>query len=1013
MKYAFSAAQLALLDKHPQRVEMYAAIHRPRIMAWGTLSAVPDNYPGSSISIKNVVAFYNLTDVLAGMTLRVGSESNKDDYGTIRVRNNYSSGSIIELAEFGSGLINWKAGACLTVVEEFRAWPVHSLYDTALSCWKVDLQNYTSQLSLYGPQAIMGPPAVTTLDGGKAVVPHVGNLSYSHTPGASITSQAWYFPNGQTVTSALGSSAAPVNITYINASPTGRYHALAVTDGNGSSHISKRLTFAFGSGADQQPPRVSFEAITGGLKSGGYRTRVIMHDNAPSGVLVDGAQVVIFEKASYGTIASSVGGNYYGRDNVVMVGRILNDSMRIEPFTQELSFTLETIDSELRKSNGYDLFLEGSSAASSWDMASNLTMDHMALALAKYRSTISNVADFHPAGGVGSSIELYYRSLPAGNLWDQLTYNYDGVFGIVAADMQGTIWAGIDAQVTGLSANLPVIIEITKPRRLNTTTIEHDHTDSNAHSRLYAIMGGTASPLGAESPGLRFGYFGGRVEVTRNLWTTDQDTLATWSGNVRARENNPYKRVTTGLAGNIRLDSVPQSLVTMSLSATENRRNISWENQKFIPTETTINYNPAMYANSEVVMESVVNGMGGSAITFPTASIPPTVPGTPPPGNPGDTGGFVVFALTNGTEQIVRTSNFLDASPTWTGITGTITGSISNYMLDPYDPANKAIVLSSTGIWYSSNIRATSPTWTQGLTAANIVSATEAGIDITGQCRLFTTINAQGRVYITAGGSSSTSKGVWTGASSDYTSTSGWTWKKLETSTNGGSYGIFLHVAQYDFDRVLVAFVKNANSYLSLFYSDNGGGSFSEYNFSSENFTSHDSFAFAPHLNGNNVIYLFNTTLGAIDGGAARMLKSTTGPSGPWTDISTTFSGNDIAGLSRYGSMTESPASDGTNLFVAATDDVSTTNSALLKYSGSSWTILQSNTDLRWGGYGFGGWPYNNLRLQMHNAGFGAGKVGRSADGGVTWINATGNLATASGGATLIDYIIPIWVDVL
>lgn len=747
MKQEFSSQQLALLDTHPQRVEFYAAFHKPRIIAHGTLSAIPNNYPGSQVLIKNLTNGLNLTDIQAGMTLRIGSESQKDDYGTLRVRENYASGSIIKTAMFGSGLVNFITGACLTVMEDYRVWPIHHDYDTALSTWLVDTQNYTSQLSLYGPQAIMGPPAVATLDGGKAVIPYVGNLSYSHSAGASIASQAWAFPNGQAVSSALGSSAAPVNITYIDASPTGRYHSLTVTDGNGTSHIGKRLTFAFSSHIDQQPARVSFESITGGLKAGGYRTRVTVLDNAPSGLVNDGGLVVIFERASYGTAGSSVGGNYHGRENIVLVGRVVGESLRIEPFTNQLSFALETIDGTLRRTNAYDLFLEGSSAASSWDMASNLTLDHAALALVKHRSTISTVTDFHPASGAAATNEIYYRSLPAGTLWDQLTYNYQAAFGIVAADMQGVIWAGLDAQVTGLSANLPNVMAITKDRRMDSTTIEHDHHDANAQYRLYAIQGGTALPLGAESPGQRQGYYGGKQEVTRNLLTTDQDTLITWSGNVRARENNPYKRVITGLRGNFRLDSVPQSRVTMSLSATDAKRRVDWINKVFIPAETTLNYdNAGMFATAEVTLEASVNGMGGSAITFPTVTSTPPVstPPTEPPPNPSTGDQNLVYVATY--TRLGRSRNFLSDYPLWENVTGSISGNIIDFLLDPYDPVNSAYALSDTAVYKTGNLNATSPTWTSKITLAAI--RTELGDSTVSFRNISTSIANNGTVWV-------------------------------------------------------------------------------------------------------------------------------------------------------------------------------------------------------------------------------------------------------------------------
>lgn len=743
MKQAYTAQGLSLIRSRPQSSLYHLAVHAPKIVAEGSLVAAPTTYPGNSLSMTGALnGFgYNLTNIKRGMTLWVGNEGARYDTGTLRVRKDYVGASLIEVAEFGSGLVNFQTGNSLTVVEDYRIWPIHPSYDSATSRWRVDLDPYTAQTKSYGPQVIMGPPAVGIMDNGKMLASYVGDLSLQHS--GSITSQTWTFPDGQTVTSALGSSKNPIVITYVNASPLGGVTTLKVTDSNGNSHIGQRLTFCFGTSGRYQPMDCKFDQITGGYKQGGYRTRVSVGELATSVVVPDGAKVIIFEQASYGTAGSSVGGNYFGRDNIILVGRVVSESQRIEPFTDELTFEIETEDGELRRSSSYDMFLESGAAASDWSMASGLTLDRAGITLAKYRSTIANVVDFHPASGFAATGEIPYRDLAAGTLYDQMTYNYQAAgFGFFSFDMQGNLWAILDSQVTGLSSVLPTIMDIGTDDRRDQVQIDHEHRDTNAQYLIYAIQGGTAEPLGAWSPGDRAGYFGQRQEVSRNLAVPNQDTLITWTGNKRAQDNNPYKRVVIPLVGNNRIDPVPQSLITMSLSATDNPRGFTWNNKNLIPYEVTITYNPEhRYVSTELVAETVVNGIGGSAFTYPTGAsgiTPPPPPPNPtcPPGQHWDatsqtcidntTGigdGNTVFVCTSA--KLGRTHNaqavLSGGTVHWTDLT-TITpdGTIVGFCLYSFDPVNYGFVVTTTTVYLLSNLNTDAPTWSALFTTASL-----------------------------------------------------------------------------------------------------------------------------------------------------------------------------------------------------------------------------------------------------------------------------------------------------
>src|SRR3972149_5101319 len=222
MRAAFTSTEPAPLRKRPHAVEYFVAVPQPKIVWSGNLGSIlPNSFPGSAI-VASGTSSGHLANVLAGMTLRVGTGTNLDDLGTIRIRR-APSGSTLAIASFTSGFINWKSGACLTAISEYRPWPIHQLYDTSTSTWNVDFDAYTSQTRRYGPQAVLGPPAIVWMDAttGQGTASYIGDRSYSHTVGISPTTQTWLFPNGHTETSLLGSSANPVVITYLNASSGG------------------------------------------------------------------------------------------------------------------------------------------------------------------------------------------------------------------------------------------------------------------------------------------------------------------------------------------------------------------------------------------------------------------------------------------------------------------------------------------------------------------------------------------------------------------------------------------------------------------------------------------------------------------------------------------------------------------------------------------------------------------------------------------------------------------------
>ena len=951
------------------------------------MASVPDNFPASAISCSNTLQG-NLSDAARGMTLRLGTNIGQDNLGRMRIRATPTSGSMLHVGEFGSGITRFN-GAIATIVEQYLPVSIHPSYDTNASAWLVDLDPYNTQTRNFGPLALMGPPAVIDLTGGTGAACFVGDRSYSFTNAVSITSQSWSFPNGATVASALGSSQNPIIITFNNASSSGRYATLTVTDSNGASHQAQRLVFAF-NGSTVQPMPVFIEEIAGGLNSGGYDGRIQIFDNGASDNLPDGSEAVIFEYASYGGIASNLGGNFFGRNNIVFRGWIMEDSTRIEPFSGNVSFRVATIDRLLEMTDNYDVFLESGSAASAWVMASGLSIDRAALTLVKYRSTIGNVTDFNFAGDSASGVSLSFRSLPQGNLWEQLKYNYDGVLGLLASDMQSSIYATMDAQVTGASTSLPVITDISDSDRRDQIVIEHPHFDDNSQNVLYAIRGGVDTAIGGVSPSHRTGHFGTRQEVSRNLTAPDTDTLIVWSGNLRAKLNNPYKRVAIPFSGNLRLDPVPQSRITMSLSPTadNNVRGLNWNNQNLIPTELRVSQDPrSMFAMVDIVAETTTDGHGGSSVDFPPAITPlptPTPTPIPPPGGGGGTGGLVYFVTTG---FIGRTRNWNATSPSWTNVTGSVSGTITDFILDPYDPQNKAWVATTTGgIYRTTNLDSISPTWTLMQSIAQIETAVGGTLTAFGVARICSTITASGKYAALVSRSSNFDSYI--GVTTNNGST--WTWTLIAAATNDQAPSA-IDFSDHDENIIVVAVNTTDANTTGVYRSTNGGSSYTAL---TDITTGGATDVLIPY-GGNDddaIIYVSTVT------GGGKVYKTTnTGSS--WTDITPSgFSLAESDPVSLYGVI----IGDATTVYVCG----SNATSPVWKSTdgGSNWVQVNSNVGA--GARAIGLWPFDASQIYLT---LDDGGPYFSTNSGVSFASKLGNWASAVGSANNARTLVPVW----
>lgn len=777
MKNGFTAQQLQTIRTRPQGSEWYLAIHRPQTLDrfyFDNPTALTGSIVGEipvhrivsgSWAASRLAASY----VKAGMTGVVwGLDSNSaltQRLGEIRIRRDWSGNdSVLYIAESGSGLINWGAASTVDVIDQYRPWIKHPRYDTDASQWRMDFDvAYDGQLNNWGPYANLGPPIVVLptssteiFESGSFlqwVVDFYGNESLAIQN--VLNSGTWVFPDGQTVSSAIGTSSAPVKITFTGASPGGSYFTFTAVDNTGASHLGRRLIFALND--ISEVPRVAISDITGGIEQGGYQGRFLSTIGAlPESTYpyLDNSELVVFERARYGASRASFGGNFGHRENVIFRGWVTQKDIRVGPFSSDMSLTAETIGGMLTDADSYDIFLANYQAGGSdWTEMQGLSLDGVAQFALKWRSTVGEICDWKNMGGLGTTETILYQSLPRGPFFDQLRENYGtrGVLGYFGADMQSNLFAYQDQNINGSSATLPRTNLENEDFR-DDITITNPPRDTNAQTSLYAVT--SDIPYGAESPAHVRGYFGGERVFERGLLVDSQDRLITWTGNYRAKLNSRFPRTTIPFAHNMRLDAVPQSVIRMSTAASDNARGITWTNKDFLTKELNVTYDATMgYPLWDLTVEEVVDGIGGSSITFPSVDdivpIPtnPPDPGTidfpvvPPVTDTFGTGFGTVYSLI--LDKLYRTRAFSASSPVWVDITpGGVTG-LNDFILDPWSPATRGYLLGTDGVYRSEDLDTSSPSFTQVLSSAQIQTLVGAPTTVGSFYKIIGSINTQ------------------------------------------------------------------------------------------------------------------------------------------------------------------------------------------------------------------------------------------------------------------------------
>ncbi len=542
----------------PQAViGMGLAVHIPATIWGGTVTDPTYPADGTGVGTLTVTATSSgaYTALMEGMTVKLTNAAGTASYWTYARK---ASGANNVLYIDGLGKNTLSDVATFIVYAEFLPWPRRHRYSSP--DWLVNFdETFANQTEALGPQAIVTGDSIFYVDG-SVTFNFFGSGSRSWTPGETIASYAWVFPDGTT-----SSSADPTWATS-TAYSSGAYTHLTVTDTDGQTHTRHWLIFKFDS---THPPKRDFEVTTlGGEWGGGWRCE-LQSPNTNLGSTYGSAanHVILFGQTAYGSTVVDVGGNIAYRWNVWIDGYVTASSVEYSADHYLYTYTIETIDALLNSLDSFPLSMDDTASASpaTWLEMNPCTLDNIMIHCCRWRTTLMDVANIYLPETTATGRAKKFMDLSPGTIWEQLKQIYSWIVGgTVSVDWHGQVWAEQDALINSTITPTASAVLYETP-----TTILRPYLQGSRPAKfvlpvskvtLYGVD--YATPIGSRAPDDPIMHGGRKHEIPAGLHMT-QTEANSWARYLRDKLNNTETARQYPTVGLIRVDCAPQNSLSV------------------------------------------------------------------------------------------------------------------------------------------------------------------------------------------------------------------------------------------------------------------------------------------------------------------------------------------------------------------------------------------------------------------------------------------------------------------
>jgi hypothetical protein len=383
--------------------------------------------------------------------------------------------------------------------------------------------------------------------------------------------------------------------------------------------------------------------------------------------------------------------------------------------------------------------------------ADELTVGEGLFHLFYWHSTLFNIADV--AGLDEDDMDLNYAfDFEEGNLYNMAASIYERVRRVLTTDRNGNI------------RFVPTINLLTDAERaVLDVTMTVENTDKGADLNFvrrdwrpaaFASVSGiyfdgtfdsdgnpTAEAFCAISPG-SVPEYGGEAFVRLERQTLRSQTHANeLAGRLMARENRDIEEIVVLFHGDYS-DFLDPKNDLWAIDDDNNNLGISWNGQNLILDTVTVQVDVAQgLVTCYAFFEPEVLGRDG--ITTDCLSFPADPGGTPEPIPDVVGDGFgTVYVMTK--DVLGRTRDFSAASPAYVAIKTASSESFYDFILDPWNPKTVGFLMSSKGVYRSTDLDQVSPTFTLIYTLANMESALGVSGTLSNYFVIKGSINVQG-----------------------------------------------------------------------------------------------------------------------------------------------------------------------------------------------------------------------------------------------------------------------------
>lgn len=540
--------------------EVWAAIHRPATVFTARVNQVFSSWNGvARVTYDGGVG--TLADVLAGMTLYVGSAAGRWDKGRCRIRKAPSS-LYFFVGEVSN--IQWADNDFLTVVDEHGLWEKHPTISGTISYMDYDLA-YTNQHLNFDPIVRMGPQAwVGWLSAGDVVFSP--DASGSSVFDSTISSYVWSAPGAA---STSGMTTATPTIHY---SAAGQYRvSCQVTAATGKTMMGHRRVFVFD--ADHLPDRVAIETAPSGSIDGGWAFDIRMVDGATD--IRPSALVTLFSRDYDETGSVARACPYAGYENIIAIGWVSKVRTRQNVLDGgDVVVEVQGANWWMNRLPGFTAGIEYSSAASAWTQMTGLTVDRGLWHLFHWRSTLDAIMDVRLSGDTKLAASL---EAAGGSFASQLAaYIEDTIVGSVRVDRFGCLYAQVDAQYIPEAdrGDIPTVLVLEAGDGQGELNWEEELVQACSMLETSGVSynGSAATAIFSAAPGGVMSEFGS-AESIDNLLFSSQAQANELCGLIFAKLNNRWPSIPIITAGDLRMvDITPRQYLQITVAAADTLR---------------------------------------------------------------------------------------------------------------------------------------------------------------------------------------------------------------------------------------------------------------------------------------------------------------------------------------------------------------------------------------------------------------------------------------------------------